>query len=83
MLRWQWMAAYPWIHDILSCFLYFKLLVLKQNICFNNTPKTIKLVFVASRKARSIKEKELGIRIMCQSGATCLPADCCFSELAL
>ena len=23
------------------------------------------------------------IRIMCQSGATCLPADCCFSELSL
>ena len=25
----------------------------------------------------------LGIRIMCPSGTTCLPADCCFSELAL
>jgi hypothetical protein len=25
----------------------------------------------------------LGIRIMCLSGATCLLADCCFSELAL
>ena len=25
----------------------------------------------------------LGIRIMCPSGATCLPADCWFSELAL
>jgi hypothetical protein len=25
----------------------------------------------------------LGIRIMCPSGATCLPEDCCFSELAL
>ena len=25
----------------------------------------------------------LGIRIMCPSGAICLPADCCFSELAL
>jgi hypothetical protein len=24
-----------------------------------------------------------GIRIMCPSGATCLPADCCFSELAV
>ena len=22
-------------------------------------------------------------KIMCLSGATCLPADCCFSELAL
>jgi hypothetical protein len=25
----------------------------------------------------------LGIRIMCQSGRKCLPAECCFSELAL
>ena len=25
----------------------------------------------------------IGIRIMCQSGETCLPADCCFNELAL
>ena len=25
----------------------------------------------------------LGIRIMCLSGETCLPVDCCFSELAL
>jgi hypothetical protein len=25
----------------------------------------------------------LGIKIMCPSGATCLPTDCCFSELAL
>ena len=24
-----------------------------------------------------------GIRIMCSSGATCVSADCCFSELAL
>jgi hypothetical protein len=29
------------------------------------------------------KTSGLGIRIMCQSGATCLPADCCFSGLAL
>ena len=25
----------------------------------------------------------LGIRIMCSSEATCLPVDCCFSELTL
>ena len=24
-----------------------------------------------------------GIRLMCQSGTTCLSGDCCFSELAL
>ena len=41
-------------------------------------PKTIKLEFVASPQIGW-----LGIRIMCPSGATCLPADFCFSELAL
>jgi hypothetical protein len=51
-------------------------------------PKTIKLVFVASpinTKDWGLREKTgcHGIRKMCQSGATCLPADCCFSELAL
>jgi len=51
-------------------------------------PSTIQLVFVAS--PLSIQHEEvraktgwLGIRIMCTSGATCLTADCCFSELAL
>jgi hypothetical protein len=29
------------------------------------------------------KTYRLGIRIMCASGGTCLPTDCCFSELAL
>ena len=51
-------------------------------------PKTIKLVVGASPLRRSIKKKEQrtgwhGIRIMCTRGATCLPADCCFSKLAL
>jgi hypothetical protein len=32
---------------------------------------------------RRAKTGWLGIRIMCSSGATCLPANCCFSELAL
>ena len=50
--------------------------------------KTIKLVFVVSLLSTQhlgvrAKTGELGIRIICQSGATCLPADCCFSELAL
>jgi len=30
-----------------------------------------------------VKTGSLGIGIMCPSGATCLSADCCFSELAL
>jgi hypothetical protein len=30
-----------------------------------------------------IKTGWFGIRIMCPSGATCLPADCCFGEIAL
>jgi hypothetical protein len=51
-------------------------------------PKTLKLVFVASplstqHLGERAKTGWLGIRIMCPSGATCLPADCCFSELAL
>ena len=32
---------------------------------------------------RKRKTGWLGIKIMCPSGATCLSADCCFSELAL
>ena len=45
-------------------------------------PKTIKLVFIVS-PLRKDQTGWIGIRIMCPSGATCLPADCCFSELAL
>jgi len=32
---------------------------------------------------RKSKTGWFGIRIMCTSGATCLAADCCFSDLAL
>ena len=47
-----------------------------------------KLVFVASplsaqHSGERAMAEWLGIRIMSPSGATCLPADCCFSELAL
>ena len=50
-------------------------------------PKTIQLVFVVSPlSTHHLGERAntgwLGIKIMCRSGATCLPADCCFSELA-
>ena len=37
----------------------------------------------AALKRERAKTGWLGIRIMCQSVATCLSADCCFSELAL
>ena len=55
---------------------------------FEHKPKTIKLVFVASllstqHYGERAKTGWLGIRIMYQSGATCLSEDCCFSELAL
>ena len=51
-------------------------------------PKTIKLVFVASplstqHSGERAKTDWLRIRIMYLSGALYLPADCCFSELAL
>ena len=50
--------------------------------------KTIKLVYAAyplstQQQAERTKTGWLGIRIMCPCEATCLPADCCFSELAL
>ena len=50
--------------------------------------KTIKLESVASSLSTQhqwerAKTGWLGIRIMCTSRATCLPADCCLSELAL
>jgi hypothetical protein len=46
----------------------------KIGICF----------FSAKHTALRRKNKDwLEIRIMFQSGATCLPADCCFRELAL
>jgi hypothetical protein len=40
---------------------------------------------LSAKQAALVRAKTnwLGIRIMCQSGATCLSADCCFSVLAL
>ena len=51
-------------------------------------PKTVIFVFAASPlntqyKGERAKTGWFGISIMCQGGVTCLPADCCFSELAL
>ena len=51
-------------------------------------PRTVKLVLVASplsmqHQGERAKTGWLGIRLMCPSGATCLPTDCCFSGLAL
>jgi len=36
-----------------------------------------------SAKHAALRTGWLGIGIMCPIGATCLPADCCFSKLAL
>ena len=51
-------------------------------------PKTIILVFVTSplrmqHHGDRAKTGLLIIKIMCQSGTTCLPTNCCFSKLAL
>ena len=56
--------------------------------CGRVKPKTIKLVFVAfplSTQQSGVRAKTgwLEIKIMCPSGVTCLPTDCCFSGLAL
>ena len=53
--------------------------------CGRVEPKTIKLVFVASplsthHSGKRAKTGWLEIRIMCPSGAICLPADCCFNK---
>ena len=50
--------------------------------------KTIKMVFVDSllsmlHDREKAKTDWLVIVIICLSGRTCLPKDCCFSELAL
>ena len=51
-------------------------------------PKTIKYIIITSppnMQYYSVRAHTgwLEIRIMCQSGATCVSADCCFSQLAL
>jgi hypothetical protein len=51
-------------------------------------PKTIKLIFVVSplstqSKGERAKNGWLGIRIMCQSGATCLSMDCCYAPATI
>jgi len=50
-------------------------------------PKTMKLVFAVSslstqNKGVRAKTGWLEISTIYQNGVTCLPADCCFSELA-
>ena len=50
--------------------------------------KIITLVFIASplstwRCDENAKTGWFGIRIMCPTVATCLPPDCCFSDVAL
>ena len=39
--------------------------------------------FSVKHSALRRKSKDFGNRIMSPSGVTCLPVDCCFSELAL
>ena len=51
-------------------------------------PKNVKFTFaVSSFRAQYLEVRAitgwLGIRIMCSSGVTCLPADCYFSDLLL
>ena len=61
----------------------------KEPVTFTVEPNTIILVFVASPLNTHLQGVSkhwtggLGIRVMCPSGVTCLPADCGFSELAL
>jgi hypothetical protein len=57
-------------------------------LIFKGQTKTMKLVFVASSLSTQLegvraKTGSLRIKIMCLYGATCLPTNCWFSELAL
>ena len=50
-------------------------------------PKNINMVFIASPLSTQLSRERantvrLGTRLIIQSGATCLSADCCASELA-
>ena len=45
--------------------------------------KDYEVSFVASPLSMHMKASWLGIRILCTSAATCLPAECCFSDLSL
>ena len=48
----------------------------KTSICFFSVKH-------AALKSKRAMTGWFGIRIMCPSAVTCLPADCCFNELAL
>ena len=53
--------------------MHIQLLVLNYPVYFYIPPLNMQHYRV------SLKTGWVGIRIMCQSGATCLPVDCCFS----
>jgi hypothetical protein len=52
---------------------------------FKESPHTIlqRSIYLIIHEGERTKTGWLGIRIMCPSGAACLSADCCFSQLAL
>ena len=62
-----------WIRDRIGSKLIYRLC----NIVFTASPLSMQYQGVRS------KTGWFGTRSMCPSGATCLPADCCFSVLAL
>jgi hypothetical protein len=53
----------------------------KHMICYRIGLCCLSVKHAALR--RNSRDCWLGIRIICQSGETCLLTDCCFSELAL
>ena len=71
-------SDYLWAHYILHFTFLFSLFQTKDLkvwlCCFSAKYTTLR---------RKSKGCCLGIMIMCRSGATCLPANCCFIELAL
>ena len=58
----------------------FKIINQLTPVCLQNLVNVKKSKY-SFRGVRS-KTRWLGIRIMCPSGATCTPTDCCVGELA-
>ena len=56
--------------------------MIKLNV-YQIKPKTYRIGICCFSAKHTAKTGCLEIRIKCPSGATCLSADCCFSELAL
>ena len=77
------------LHCPLTCYLSERLTVHLPIHGMSNSPLTCTTPTLNESFPTIVGPKQrantgwLGIRLMCSSGATCLPEDCCFSEITL